>query len=180
MTRWLWYEIEYKWKWWLQLKLTLLPTHHLLMIPQCYAPIYKLMWPFLWCLKVSGLKKDLLQRGNTNPTAKCTVCTWAHMVTWEVDGPSLQPSTWHLYTLLMPTIWMQRGYMWAGISSSKTGGTVKEADSSVCSVETEASGSLDFWWCRWKMVEEGAWQVFLGGGEDVGREECDTAHLRSP
>ena len=30
------------------------------------------------------------------------------------------------------------------------------------------------------MVEEGMQQVFLGEGEDVGREECDTAPLRSP
>ena len=30
------------------------------------------------------------------------------------------------------------------------------------------------------MVEEGVQQVFLGGGEDVGREECNIAPLRSP
>ena len=30
------------------------------------------------------------------------------------------------------------------------------------------------------MKEEGAEQVFLGGGEDVGREECNTAPFRSP
>ena len=75
---------------------------------------------------------------------------------------------------------MQRGCMWAGISSSKAGGTVKEADSSACSAGAEASGSLDSWECSWEMVVEGAQQVFLGGGEDVGREECDTAPLRSP
>ena len=30
--------------------------------PKCYFPIYKLVWPFLWHRKVSGLKKDLPQR----------------------------------------------------------------------------------------------------------------------
>ena len=125
MTRWLCYEIEYRWKQWLQLKLTLPPPTIYWQIPKCYAPIYKLMWLFLWYLNVSGLKKGFLQRGHTNPTPKCTLHTWVQMVTWEVDGPSLQPSTWHLYTLLMPPNWMQRGCMWAGMSSSKTGGTVK-------------------------------------------------------
>ena len=111
----------------------------------CYSPIYKFMWLFLWCLNVSGLKKDLLQRGHTNPTPKCTLCTWVQMVAQEVDGPSLQPSTWHLYTLLMPPNWIQRGCMSAGISPSKTEVAVEEVDSRACSAGTEASGSLDSW-----------------------------------
>ena len=76
--------------------------------------------------------------------------------------------------------WIWRGCMSAGISPSKTEGAVEEVDSSACSAGTEASGSLDAWGGRWEMVEEGAWQDFLWGGEDVGREECDTAPLRSP
>ena len=79
----------------------------------------------------------------------------------------------------MPPNWIQRGCMSAGISLS-TEGAVDEVDFSALSVGTEASGSLDSWGGRWEMVEEGAWQVFLGGGEDVGREECNTAPLRSP
>ena len=146
----------------------------------CHSPIYRFMWLFLWCLNVSELKKDLLQRGHTNPTPKCTLHTWVQMVPHEVDGPSLQPSTWQLYTLLMPSNWIQRGCMSAGISPSKTEGAVEEVDSSAWSAGTEASGSLDSWGGRWEMVEEGAWQDFLGGGEDVGREECNTAPLRSP
>ena len=71
--------------------------------PSVIFPSYKLVWPFLWHWKVSGLKKGWLQRGHTNPTPKCTFCMWAQMVVWEVDGPSLQPSTWHLSTLFMPT-----------------------------------------------------------------------------
>ena len=66
------------------------------------SPFYKLISPFLWLQKESGLKKDLQQRGHTNPTPICTFCMWAQMVAQEVEGPSLQPSTWHLYTLLMP------------------------------------------------------------------------------
>ena len=59
---------------------------------------YWLKWLFLW----SRLKKDLLQEGHTNPTPRCTLHTCVQMITWEVDGPSLQPSTWHQYTHLMP------------------------------------------------------------------------------
>ena len=127
-----------------------------------------------------GLKKNLLQRGHTNLSPKCTLQTSAQMVAWEVDGPSLQPSTWHWYTLLMPPNWMQRGCTLAGISPSKTEGTVEEADSSACPAGTEASGSLNSWRGGWDMVEEGAWWVLLGGGEDVGRKECNTSPLKSP
>ena len=59
--------------------------------PDMTSPIYMFKWPFLWHLKVSGLKKDLLQRGHTNPTPKCTLLMCAQMVAWKVDGPSLQP-----------------------------------------------------------------------------------------
>ena len=117
-------------KWYLQLIWNYSPPTIYWQFPSAISPFYKLVWPFLWCWKVSGLKKDLLQRGHTNPTPKCTFGMWAQMVAWEVDGPSLQPSTWHLYTLLMPPSWMQRGCMWAGISSSEAGGTAREADSS--------------------------------------------------
>ena len=157
------------------------PTHHLLTTTlKYYFSIYKFMWPFLWHLNVSGLKKDLLQRGHTNPTPKCTLHMWVQMVAWEVDGHSLKPSTWHWYTHLIPPNWIQRGCMLAGISLSKTEGAVEEVDSSASSVGTEASGSLGSWGDRWEMIEEGALWVFLGGGEDVGMEECDTAPLRSP
>ena len=134
----------------------------------------------MWCLNVSGLKKDLLQRVHTNPTPKCTLHMWVQMVAQEVDRPSLQPSIWHLCTLLMPPNWILRGCMSAGITPSKTEGAVEEVDSSACSAGTEASGFLDSWGGRWEMVERGAWQDFLGGYEVVGREECKTAPLRSP
>ena len=148
--------------------------------PSAISPFYKLVWPFLWHWKVSGLKKDLLKRGHTNPTPKCTFHMWAQIVAWEVDGPSLQPSTWHLYTLLMPPSWMQRGRMWAGISSSEAGGTAREADSTAWSAGAETSGPVDSWGSRWETVVVGAWWTFLGGGEDMSREECDIAPLRSP
>ena len=38
---------------------------------------------------------------------------WAQIAAHEVDGPSLQSSTQHLYTLLMPPTWTLRGCMWA-------------------------------------------------------------------
>ena len=163
------------------IKSDITPTHYLLTKTlKYYFPTYKFTWLFLWQLNMSGLKKDLLQRRHTNHTPKCTLCMWVQMVAQEVDGPSLQPSTWHLYILLMPPNWIWRGCMLAGIAPSKTEGAVEEMDSSACLVGMEASGSLDSWGGRWEMVEEGAWQDFLGGGEDVGREECDTAPLGSP
>ena len=57
---------------------------------------------FLWHLRMSRLKKVLLQGEHTNPTPKWTFLTWAQIVAHEVDGPSLQPSTQHLYTCLTP------------------------------------------------------------------------------
>ena len=49
------------------------------------------------------------------------------MVVCEVDGPSLQPSTQHLYTHLMPPTRIQRGCMWVGMASSKADGAAGEA-----------------------------------------------------
>ena len=78
--------------------LELLPPLPLLVTKNFY------WWVFLWCLKTSGLKKVLLQSGHTNPTPRCTFLTWAWTVACEVDGPSLQPSTWHWYTHLVPPV----------------------------------------------------------------------------
>ena len=71
------------------------PTHYLLMktLKIQLVLFMNLIDPSCGHLKVSGLKKDLLQRGHTNPTPKCTLDMCAHMVAQEVDGPSLQPST---------------------------------------------------------------------------------------
>ena len=67
----------------------------------------------MWCWKVSGLKKDLLQEGHINPTPKCTLHTCVQMVVHEVDGPSLQPSTWHWYThLTIPAEYKGVAYLW--------------------------------------------------------------------
>ena len=35
------------------------------------------------------------QEGQANLTPKWAWHTWVQMATWEVDGPSLHPSTWH-------------------------------------------------------------------------------------
>ena len=71
------------------------------------------------------LKKDLLQRGYTNPTPKCTLHMWVQMVACKVDGPSLQPSTWHLYTLLMPPNWTWKVACWQGSLPLKLKGQLK-------------------------------------------------------
>ena len=57
---------------------------------------------FLWHLRTSRLKEVLPQGEHTNPTPKWTFLAWAQIVAREVDGPSLQPSTQHLYTHLTP------------------------------------------------------------------------------
>ena len=71
--------------------------------PHMMIPLILLInMTFLWHLRMSRLKKILPQGEHTNPTPKWTFLTWAQIVACEVDGPSLQPSTWHLYTHLMP------------------------------------------------------------------------------
>ena len=72
---------------------------------------------------MSGLKKVLPQREHTNVTPKWTFLTWAQMVACEVDGPSLQPSTQHLHTHLIP----QPEFKGAGMASSKAEGAAGEA-----------------------------------------------------
>ena len=57
---------------------------------------------FLWHLRTSGLKKVLPQREHANFIPKWIFLIWPQMVVHEVDGPSLQSSTQHLYTHLMP------------------------------------------------------------------------------
>ena len=146
---------------------------------KCYSLIYKFMWLFLWCLKCQGWRR-ICCRGTHQTHSQ------VYLVYMSANGSTrgwwALPATLNLtsvYSLDSPN-WIWRGCMLAGISPSKTEGAVEEVDSSACSVGTEASGSLDSWGGRWEMKEEGAWQVFLGGGEDVGREECETAPLRSP
>ena len=98
------------------------PIPSLFTVPQIKKnPIYRFIWLFLWCWKVSGLKKDLLQEGHTNSTPKCTLHTCTQMVTHEVDGPSLQPSTWHLYTHLMPPAECEGVAYWQGSPPLKLG-----------------------------------------------------------
>ena len=94
------------------------------------------------CLRTSGLKKVLHQREHTNLTPKWTFLIWAQIVAREVDGPSLQPSTWHLYTLLMPPTWIWRGCMWGGMASSRAAGAAWLAG-------LETSGPVDSWGGGW-------------------------------
>ena len=51
---------------------------------------------------------------------------WAQIAAHEIDGPSLQSSTQHLYTLLTPPTWTLRGCMWDGMASYGAGETAEE------------------------------------------------------
>ena len=78
---------------------------------------------------MSGLKKDLLHKGHNNPTTKCTLHTYTEMVAHEVDGPSLQPSTWHWYTHLTPSAEYEGVAYWQGLPPLKLEGQVERQTS---------------------------------------------------
>ena len=88
---------------------------------------------------------DLPQEGHTNTTPKCTLHTCVHIVAHEVDGPSFQPPTKHLYTLLMPPNCRQRDVMLAEIATSRASGAAGETASGACFTPSltglEASGT---------------------------------------
>ena len=94
-----------------------------------WITIYKLRWLFFWNHNVSRLKTNWAQEGHTNPNPRCTCM---QIVACEIDGASLQPSTQHLYTLLMPPSWMQRGCMLVGRASSEADEAGGEAASDAC------------------------------------------------
>ena len=102
------------------------------------------------------------------------------IVAWEIDGPSLQPSTQHQYTHLMPPSWMQRGCIWVGMAFSEAGGATGETAFIAWSAGSETSGPVDSWGGRWEMVAEGVQQTFLWGGGAGDTEECNIGPLRSP
>ena len=119
---------------------------------------------FLWCLKTSRLKKVLLQSGHTNPTPRCTFLTWVQIAALEVDGPSLQPSTWHWYTHLVPPSWILRGCIWASMLPSGAGVAAGGADTVVWPIGSETSGLVDSWGGCWETEELGLrWGHGKGG-----------------
>ena len=75
-------------------------------------------WIFLWCLRASKFRKVWSQEGHTSLTPKWSLHTCEQMAACEVDGPSLHPSTWHLYTLLMPQLQV-KGCHVGGMATSK-------------------------------------------------------------
>ena len=144
------------------------------------------LWTFLWCLRASKFWKVLVQEGHANLTPQMVfvhMCTYSSLCGWQ---PSLHPSTQHLYTLLMPPTFRQRGIMWTGMATSKTWETAEEGASSASPIPStagaEASGSipLDSWGGGLDMVAVGVWLHLLGGGGAEDMEDCDTAPLRSP
>ena len=103
------YDDDYKWEYICKMLMVWIMRHFKFYMMNIYIKYhFKLLFPlpllvtkrfllmhFLWCLKMSALKKDLLQSRHTNPTPRCTFLMRAQMAAHEVDGPSLQPSTQH-------------------------------------------------------------------------------------
>ena len=129
---------------------------------------------------MSRLKKVLLQSGHTNPTPRCTFLTWAQIAACEVDGPSLQPSTWHWYTHLAPPSWILRGCMSAGMSPSGAGVAAERAGTVAWPAGPETSGPVDSWGGCWGIGEPGLRQEHDGGGWDTRGWEHKVTPLRSP
>ena len=149
------------------------PTDQLLTkTPKCNFSYLQINVTLLVMPEGVRVEKGTVAKGAHQPHPKCTLHMCVQMVAWEIDGPSLQPAIWHLYTLLMPPNWMQRGCILAGISPSKTEGAVEEVDSSACSAGPGTSGSLDSWEGRWEMVADGVWQAFFWGGGAEDMEKC--------
>ena len=57
---------------------------------------------FLVAPECVQVEESFATRGTHQPHLRCTLHTCAQIVACEVDGPSLQPSTQHQYTLLTP------------------------------------------------------------------------------
>ena len=90
----------------------------------------------------------------------------------EVDGPSLQSSIRHLYTLLMPLAWILRGCMWARIA--------EEVGPVAWPAGSETLGPVDSWGGGWEMVMLGANGGFFTGGWDGTEWGYDVTPLKSP
>ena len=124
-------------------------------------------------------------RGTCQPHARCSLHTCAQMVACDVDGLSVQPSTWHLYTLLILPNLRQRGIIWVGIVTSRASGAAGEGTSSsnpnFSMAGVEASGVASQ--CSYggmEMVAVGDWWHFLGQHGMEDREECGMAPHKSP
>ena len=153
----------YTWIWYLLIKMTIL------VVLEC-------VWVEEWSAT----------RGTHQPHLKYTLCTCVQIVACEVDGPSVQPSTWHLYTLLTPPNWIERGWMLVERASSEAGEAAGVAASDCCSTilvaGLEALGvtPIGSWRGRWEIVVDGAWQAFLRGSGAEDMEGCDIAPPRGP
>ena len=82
-----------------------LPT--ILTVPQDmrrYNHYLQIKMTFLVASECVQVEEWFATRGTHQPHPRFTLHTCTQMVAHEVNGPSLQPSTWHLYTHLTPPI----------------------------------------------------------------------------
>ena len=115
------------------------------------------------------IKEGFVTRGHANLTPMCSLHMCAQIEACEVDSPSVQPSTWHLYTPLSPPNCRQRGVIWAEMAtsgaSSAAGEGTSSANSDIFMAGAEASGVASWCSCRgsMEMVAVGEQQCLLGG-----------------
>ena len=121
------------------------PTQHLQKIPKCYFPILQISMTFLMVLVGIRIEEKLAKEEAHQPHSQMYfsyVSTDGSMEGWWALFAALNLTSVHPSDA--PS-WMQRGCIWAGISSSEDGGRAREADSSAWSIGAEASCSVDTW-----------------------------------
>ena len=114
------------------------------------------------------------------PLPKCTLHMYAQIVAHEVDGPPVQPSTQHLYTLLMPPNWRWRGCMWVGRASSEAGETASSTCFTSFAEGSEALGTAPLGSWGDGTGDSGRWSVTNFSYKGVGlRIQRDAIKLPS-
>ena len=115
------------------------------------------------------------------PILNGALCTCTQIVVCEVDGLSLQPSTWHLYTLLMPPNCRQRSVILVGMVISRASCVAREGTSGGNSdfIMAGVEASYVASWCSCGGGTEMV-AVFLGGGGMEDLDECYMAPHKSP
>ena len=135
-----------------------------------YRQILKLLWTVTPFVMSEGIWVDKCfgTRGTCQPHPQCSLHTCVHIAAHGVDGPYMQPSTQHLYTLLMPPHLKVKGYC-AGIATSEASDSAEEEASGANSVllptgpETSVATYSDSWGAAWRQLWLGQDRIFMWG-----------------
>ena len=132
-------------------------------------------WTYIWLFSMTpeGIQIEV-QEGHANLTPKWSLCICVQIAACEVDGPSLHPSTWHLYTLLTPPTTGE------GVPCGQEWPPPKLVQQLRRRPLMPIQPPSGFWGGGLEMVAVGVWCHCLDGDgmEDMG--ECDMAPLKSP